>query len=174
MDDFKYFLESSSINGLSHIASSRKLSRLFWITVVVTGFLGASFLINSSFQAWNESPINTVIETLSIDKIGFPQISVCPPKNTFTSLNYDLLMANHTSRLDEKQISLLINTTVVKMQELENEIATANFLEDVNRFRNWYRGIDECFKKFPTDFIETTSELEGRISLICVVSILFI
>ena len=151
------FLESSTIHGFSHIATSKRVARIFWIFVVFFGFLGAVFLINSSFEAWNDSPVNTIIETLSIKGIEFPKVSVCPPRNAYTNLNYDILNANHTSRLDESDISLIINTTVAKMHELETDVATANFFEDENRFRNWYFKFDKCFKKFPSrDFIQTT------------------
>ena len=149
MERVSTFLESSTIHGFSHIATTRKFARIFWILVVCFGFLVALFLINSSFEAWNESPVNTIFETLSIKSIEFPKVAVCPPRNTYTNLNYDILMANHTSRLDEHVISLLVNTTVSKMHTLETEVATANFFEDKNRFRNWYFGYDKSFAKFP-------------------------
>ena len=149
MDRVTKFLESSSIHGFFHIATNRKYAKLFWILVVCFGFLSALFLIKSSFEAWNESPVNTIFETLSIKSIEFPKVAVCPPRNTYTNLNYDIWKANHTSRLDEHVISLLVNTTVSKMHDLETEVATANFFEDKNRFRNWYFGYDKSFGKFP-------------------------
>ena len=144
------FLESSTIHGLSHIGQTRKFAKLFWISVVLIGFMCAVYLINSSFEAWNESPVSTIVETLSIENIKLPKITVCPPRNTYTNLNYDILMANHTSRLDEHVISLLINLTVSKMHKLETDVATANFFDDKNRFRNWYFGYDKSFTKFPS------------------------
>ena len=89
MLDIKPFLETSTIHGLSLIASSKSCLRLFWITVVVSGFTGAGVLIYQSFSAWDESPVNTIIETRPITEITFPKVTVCPPKNTFTDLNYD-------------------------------------------------------------------------------------
>ena len=157
MDGVSSFLESSTIHGFYHIATSKKIARVFWIFVVCFGFLGAVLLINSSFEAWNESPINTIIETLSIKEIEFPKVAVCPPRNTYTNLNYDILNANHTSRLDEKVISLLINTTVKNMHELETDVATANFFEEENRFRNWYFGFDKAFIKFPDIYFKQES-----------------
>lgn len=161
MDHVSSFLETSTIHGFSHIATSKRFARVFWIFVVCFGFLGAVFLINSSFEAWNVSPVNTIIETQSIKGLEFPKVAVCPPRNTYTNLNYDILNANHTSRLDESAISLIINTTVAKMQELEAEVATANFFEDENRFRNWYYKFDKSFKKFPeSNFIQTSYLVE--------------
>ena len=158
------FLESSTIHGLSYIAQTRKFAKLFWISVVLSGFIGAVYLINSSFEAWKESPVSTIMETWSIKKMQFPKVTVCPPQNTYTNLNYDILMANHTSTLDEHVISLLINTTVSKMHELETEVAVANFLEDNNRFRNWYFGYDKSFTKFPSSsFMQESYTYEVRL-----------
>ena len=49
-------------------------------------------MIYESFQAWEESPVSTNIETLPITEITFPKVTVCPPKGTYTDLNYDLMI----------------------------------------------------------------------------------
>ena len=61
------FLESSTVHGVSYIATSRKPIKLFWTFVVVSGFFMAGALIHQSFKSWNENPITT-IRTLGIDK----------------------------------------------------------------------------------------------------------
>ena len=71
-------------------------------------FLCAGILIYQSFASWAESPISTTIETLPIEKVKFPRISVCPPKNTFTSLNYDLMKVEN-SMFDEDQRLKFLN-----------------------------------------------------------------
>ena len=90
MESIRNFLESSTIHGLTYISTTRKCVRFFWIIVVIAGFTGAGVIIYKSFQDWNESPIKTTIETLPIKDISFPKVTVCPPKNTFTDLNYHL------------------------------------------------------------------------------------
>ena len=95
MDTFKEFLESSTIHGLVYISTSRRLLKLFWLLVVITGFTGAGVLIHQSFSSWAVSPVSTTIETLSITELDFPNVTVCPPRNTFTSLNPDLVMARN-------------------------------------------------------------------------------
>ena len=65
-------------------------------------------MISQSFESWTASPITTTIETLPIEQVEFPKISVCPPKNTFTNLNYDLMRVenmtyNDTQRLEMSQ-----------------------------------------------------------------------
>ena len=89
------FLESSTIHGLAYIATGRRYVRLFWILVVIGGFTGAGVIIYQSFESWAESPVKTTIETLPITEITFPKVTVCPPKNTFTDLNYDLMMTEN-------------------------------------------------------------------------------
>ena len=90
MEYFRKFLEASTIHGLVYISTTRKYVRLFWIFVVIAGFLSSGVIIYQSFQSWEESPITTTIETIPSKKLTFPKVSVCPPKNTLTDLNYDL------------------------------------------------------------------------------------
>ena len=101
MEGVRTFLESSTIHGLTYISTTRKYARLFWILVVLTGFFGASLLIKESFDSWAESPVKTTIETLPISEIRFPKVTVCPPKNTFTDLNYDLMMIENITLTKE-------------------------------------------------------------------------
>ena len=91
MDKLRDFLESSTIHGLNYVSTTRKSVRLFWVVVVFTGFTLAAMLINQSFEDWSENPVKTTIETLPISQITLPKVTVCPPKNTYTNLNYDLM-----------------------------------------------------------------------------------
>ena len=91
MQSVRAYLESSTIHGLSYISTTRKCSRIFWLVIVIAGFSGAGVLIYNAFQSWALSPISTSEETLPMEQIKFPKVTVCPPKNTFTDLNYDLM-----------------------------------------------------------------------------------
>ena len=62
MENINNFLKSSTIHGLSYIATNRKFVKLFWIIVVITGFTCASILIHQSFEDWYESPVKTTEE----------------------------------------------------------------------------------------------------------------
>ena len=97
MEGIKTFLESSTVHGLSYISTTRKHARLFWILTVLAGFSTAGYLIQQSFQSWAQSPVSTTVETLPISEITFPKITVCPPRNTFTDLNYDLMLVENVS-----------------------------------------------------------------------------
>ena len=101
MGEFRKFLETSTIHGLSHISLTKKFARLFWTIIVISGFIGAVYLIQESFQFWSQNPIKTTIETLPISEVTFPKVSICPPKGTYTDLNYDLMrMGNRSINYD--------------------------------------------------------------------------
>ena len=85
------FLENSSIHGLGFIAQAKASRRAFWICAVLSGFIGAGILIFQGFDNWSQHPVTTTVETKSITNIRFPKVTICPPKNTYTNINYDLL-----------------------------------------------------------------------------------
>ena len=137
MDDLTFFLESSSISGLNHIASTKKCARFFWILVVIAGFTVAGFLIQESFQSWSESPIKTTVETMPISEIRLPKVTVCPPRNTYTDLNYDLMLADNLTLTDKMRDEIFDYAREV----IEGNISPNNSkLVELERFYNWYHG----------------------------------
>ena len=141
MEGVRTFLESSTIHGLSYISTTRKCVRLFWVLVVSTGFTGAGFLIYESFQSWAESPVKTTIETLEISKLNLPKVTVCPPKNTFTDLNYDLMLAENMTLKDEERNELYED--IVEIIESHTFMDKLNKMIEMDRFYNWYHGITD-------------------------------
>ena len=117
-EDIKNYLENSTVHGLVYISTTRKLWRLFWILIVCGGFTGAIYLIHLSFQSWNESPIKTTIETLPISEVTFPKITVCPPKNTYTNLNYDLIKVSNKTL---ENVDSLQESFITHFQQLDYE-----------------------------------------------------
>ena len=107
MEGLKEFLESSTIHGLVYISTTRRLVRLLWISVVIGGFLGAGLLIQESFSSWSTSPVSTTVEILSISDLKFPNVTVCPPRNSFTSLNPVLVLARKV-KFDETRRKELV------------------------------------------------------------------
>ena len=95
MEVARDFLENSTIHGLLHISRTRRLVRLIWVGIVMAGFSVAASLIQQSFSSWASSPITTTIETRPISDLDFPNVTVCPPRNSFTSLNPDLLRSRN-------------------------------------------------------------------------------
>ena len=142
VENFKLFLESSTIHGLIYWSTSKRLAKLFWILVVITGFSIAGFMINLSFQDWSDNPVKTTIETLPISQVKLPKITVCPPRDTYTNLNYDLMKLGnkkfdirHNKKFREKYTKRLQNIDF--QQHLKN--FNDGFIEQ-NQFRNWYTG----------------------------------
>ena len=145
MGEFKNFLESSTIHGVSYIASTNRYARLFWITIVFSGFIGAGILIERAFQSWTQNPVSTTIETMSISEITFPKVTVCPPKNTYTNLNHDLMnIGNKTVDFDltnetTTAFKLLENfTRQFQIKDYNNKISEIFSFYEAGRARNWY------------------------------------
>ena len=134
-DGVQNFLESSSIAGLGHIASTRKYARLFWITIVMAGFTGAGIMINISFKQWEENPITTTIESRPITKLTFPKVTVCPPKNTYTDLNYDLKLTENMC-LDNGTRNELLEYALELLYEplYESVMRNLSMLKDDDRY----------------------------------------
>ena len=137
----KEFLESSTIHGLSYIAANRRLVRLIWICVVITGFTGAAVLIHQSFASWADSPITTTIETLPISELEFPNVTVCPPRNSFTNLNLDIIRSSKISLSQRQRQNLSQQVSeVVFTSNMESKLATYNECKERDRYRNQYLG----------------------------------
>ena len=142
MSFLKQFLESSTIHGLVYISTESKFARFFWFLVVITGFTIASLLINDSFANWAESPLKTTTEKRSISELTFPKVTVCPPKNTFTDLNYDLMMLENMT-FSNKTRQELLSLTFNEFENKDGDIwpwSNIGKLEEENRFYNWYHG----------------------------------
>ena len=150
MEEVRHFLELSTIHGLYYVSSARKYARLFWVLIVIGGFTGAGYLIHESFDNWNQSPISTTIETLPISEITFPNITVCPPKNSFLDLNYDIMKAEtvHLNNLTREKMLDTIMELIAEgtYRDLMNNLSK---LEDPDRFYNWYHGFTKI--TFPLD-----------------------
>ena len=143
MEEVRTFLESSTIHGLVYISTSKKrLIRIFWILTVIGGFTGAGVMIYNSFQSWTESPVKTTIETLPITDLTFPKVTVCPPKNTYTDLNYDLII---TESIDNDTRNKLKNFAIEMLydQLYDNVMTNLSKLQDNDRYYNWYHGFTE-------------------------------
>ena len=162
MDGLREFLESSTIHGLVYISTARAfLVKCFWFLVVVFGTSASVYLIYESFVDWNNSPIGTSEETLSIKDITFPKITVCPPKGTHTALNR--FLKEHSEKPLELEKRKQLKKDALKLiEERESwEIMMDNLqYREENRFRNWYEGKSEASFQYetvqgPISFMET-------------------
>ena len=141
MEHIKTFLDTSTIHGLSWITNTRRWSRLFWFLVVLGGFSAAGYLIVESFDSWSKSPVSTSIESLPISEIRFPTLTVCPPKNSFLNLNYDIFKSVQMKIEKEQRTELFDYAIDIIQKNLYNEVMkNLSMIEDPNRYQNWYHG----------------------------------
>ena len=85
MGTFRKFLENSSICGLAHISRSKTIiERLYWIVVSALMVAGTVYLTMEAVEDWDQYPISTVTEVITISNVTFPKIVVCPPKVSFS------------------------------------------------------------------------------------------
>ena len=83
------FLESSTIQGLVHISTAQsRTTRVLWATIVVACFASALWMITDSYKDWQESPVSTTITTHPINELQFPEVTVCPPRESNTVVNH--------------------------------------------------------------------------------------
>ncbi len=88
------FLNSSSIHLVIHIHNARSNWEKFaWGVIISLGVITAMHLIHDSFVGWKTSPFITTVETIRISNAVFPVVTVCPPQDTNTALNYDIRAA---------------------------------------------------------------------------------
>ena len=139
MENIKSFLETSTIHGLTYISSGRKAAKLFWTIIVLSSFTAAGILIKEAFQVWIESPVKTTIESLPIAEINLPKVTVCPPKNVLTNLNYDLMMTKNLTINDDTR-SYLIGKVMelIDNQHFDEVMKNFSLLYEENKYYNWY------------------------------------
>ena len=173
MDGVRVFLETSTVHGLSYISTTKKWVRLFWILIVIAGFAGAVFLIHESFDSWSESPIKTTIETLPISKMKFPKVTVCPPKNTFTDLNYDMMLVENLTLTKEMRDEMFKYALEV-IEEDSFSMNNWTKIQEKDRFYNWYHGFTKIeppkYEYFPYESFDAlgydifTSAISGEVT----------
>ena len=172
MENINSFLKSSTIHGLSYIATNRKFVKLFWIIVVITGFTCASILIHQSFEDWYESPVKTTEEALPISDLKLPKVTVCPPRNSYTDLNYDLILTENMAPAKGMRDELENYAKELLYDEMFNTLLrNLSKLEDNERYYNWYHGytqmtvpFEDLYNTGSVNYQVYTSATSGNIS----------
>ena len=122
-NSFHEFLESTTIHGLVYIATCKNNAfKLLWIIVVFISFVTAGYLIHDSFASWSRSPVISSVSTYPIEDVDFPDITVCPPKDSNTILNHGIITS------DQIEID---NATRQELIKFTDESAD-------NFFQNWF------------------------------------
>ena len=155
------YIQNASISGLNHIReSTTKLANLFWITIVLMGFLISIVMIHESFIEWSNNPVLTTVETRPISEIKLPKVTVCPPKNTFTDLNYDLMkVAEKVTLTDDKRKEIFYELVEI-IEEDDSFIDNMYQINEENRFYNWYHRYTNMYhpEEDKSEFIHSEDE----------------
>ena len=102
-------------------------------------------IIYQSFEDWNNNPVKTTIDTRPMVEIKFPKVTVCPPKNTYTDLNYDLMMTENMT-LDDKTRKILLKYAmdILYTQVYEN-VTKENITNDRNNTKHFHNSEERLF-----------------------------
>ena len=74
-----YFRETT-VHGFRYVAEGENLcEKLFWIILIIVGFIISSCIIWKSFSDWQDTPLQTTIDKVSmpIEDLPQPAITVC-------------------------------------------------------------------------------------------------
>ena len=71
-------------------------------------------------------------------------MTVCPPRNSFTNLNPDIVRSREFSLSEEQRQALSGQVSqVVFTSHMESKLATYNECEEKDRYRNQYHGLSK-------------------------------
>ena len=82
LSKFKAYFSETTVHGFRYIVEGHDVvERTFWAIVIVSGFVLSGILIQQSFENWENTPVQTTIDTVSlpIEQLDFPSITVCNP-----------------------------------------------------------------------------------------------
>ena len=104
-------------------------------------FLTAGYLINDVYASWSESPTISSVKTFPIAELKFPDITICPPKHTYTSLGYDLKKINRLTLGTEGRKRLQnLAVSQIHLHEHENYLKTVAPLFSSEAISQLYSG----------------------------------
>ena len=172
IDNIEEYFNTATIHGLGYFSKTKGFVRLGWIFVVITGFMAAGVLIQESFKSWSMSPVSISMETLPISELRFPKVTVCPPKNTYTNLNTDLINAEKIGDLDNETRHDLLDFVFQTIHDgfFEKLEHNSTFLKEENQYFNWYNGYSTIqftvpgSKLFQLGGVISTTSLNGSFS----------
>ena len=154
MNILKEFLENSTIHGLAYIGNvPSKTGKVLWLAIVIAGFCTAGYLIKSSYSDWETSPVATSISTHPISSLPLPIITICPPENSNTALNVDLVRAGNVS-LTSADRHALVNIS----RKMFIDEPSKNFLEKIARMltdKDAIPLLEEQSRSYPTPDLNT-------------------
>ena len=162
MDEFKEFLETSTIGGLTYISNTRRTAKLFWIVIVLSCFITSFVEIWNLFQDWEKNPIKTTTETLPLYQLSLPNVTVCP-KRSFLNLNFDIMESEKVG-IDEETRQELLEYAMEVVQDdfYADMMRNMSKLHDPDQFKNWYIGYNRILLPYMhTERYQINKKVDG-------------
>ena len=159
------YCDSTSIHGLAYLKSSQTfIEKLLWALIIITCFTLAGLLIFGHFKDADENQILTNIETISVQGIPFPAVTIntAPYDDAWryvsrilNGLKFDNFFKGDFPESNELTIQIsnildqIIDILVAKFQPSED------FLEDVQKQDpNIYQNIGKLYANYPQELID--------------------
>ena len=137
ISQIREFLESSTIHGLVHISTAKsRTARALWATIVVACFASAIWMIQDSYKDWQESPVSTTITTHPINELQFPEVTVCPPRESNTLVNHPLRKVKTVNFTEDERKDLIEMSKQVFIKSYATKMAELLSIESIRSILN--------------------------------------
>ena len=76
----KEYFNETTVHGFQYVVTGRnRCEKIFWIVLIVTGFILSGTITYNSISSWRETPLQTTIEKVSkpIQHFPFPAVTIC-------------------------------------------------------------------------------------------------
>ena len=102
-DEVDRFCEETSIHGFPYLATSKRFAtRIIWAVIVSAAFIVATNFLLQSFESNASNPISTSIDTIGVEEVHFPAVTIYPGNyRNKKALTRRLLNYFQFSRYDE-------------------------------------------------------------------------
>ena len=76
----KEYFNDTTVHGFRYVVNGRnRCEKIFWVILIVIGFIFSGIIINNSIWSWRNIPLQTTIEKVSkpIQHFPFPAVTIC-------------------------------------------------------------------------------------------------
>ena len=120
------------------------LGKCLWLLTVSVGFFAAGYFIHDAYPESLTQPVSSSTSTHPIGEFDFPLVTVVPPKDSYTALNYDLMTADNDSLTEENREILKTNATAIFVEQDYSEFLK-EFLS-ISNAKQVYYGFQKIIK----------------------------
>ena len=83
--EVRSYFTDTTVHGFRYVVEGQNLGeQIFWAVTIVFGFFYAGWIIATSFSSWEETPLQTTVDTVSlpVQELPFPAITICDAEST--------------------------------------------------------------------------------------------